>query len=333
VIHFISIIIPNRNSSDTIGKCLEAALASRYEKFEVVVIDDCSEDNSIEIINQFPCKLIRLDKPSGASKARNIGALNSHGDILFFTDADCLLKKDALCLVAGTFSQEAPDAIIGGTYTPIPYDHSFFSVFQSVFINYSETKQPRDPDYIATHAMAIDAALFSKIGGFSENFLPILEDVELSHRLRRSGYRLIINPHILVQHIFNFSLIGSLHNAIRKSMYWTLYSINNRDLLADSGTASVELKINVASQLVSLVLLVLWIVFRKSVFIYPLPLIFAFNISINAKLIRAFYTATGFIFACLALIYYTLIYSSAVAVGVFAGVLKNFGLKFPKARS
>ncbi len=332
MIYTISVIIPNHNGSATIAKCLEAALASRYEKFEVVVVDDCSEDNSDEIINQFPCKLIRLDKPSGASKARNIGALNSRGDILFFTDADCLLKKDTLSLVARTFSEVAPDLIIGGTYTPIPYDHSFFSVFQSIFINYSETKQPRDPDYIATHAMAIDAVVFKKMGGFSENFLPILEDVELSHRLRRSGYRLIMNPHILVQHIFNFSLIGSLHNAIRKSMYWTMYSINNRDLLADSGTASLELKINVASQLVNLVLLVLWILFRKSVFIYPIPLIFAFNISINAKLIRAFYTATGFIFACLSLIYYTLIYSSAVIVGAFAGVLKNYFPGFPKVR-
>jgi glycosyltransferase involved in cell wall biosynthesis len=332
MIYTISVIIPNHNGSATIAKCLEAALASRYPKFEVVFVDDCSEDNSVEIINQFPCKLIRLDKPSGASKARNIGALNSRGDILFFTDTDCLLRKDTLSLVARTFSEGVPGSIIGGTYTPIPYDHGFFSVFQSIFIHYSETKKPESPDYIATHAMAIDAVVFKKMGGFSEDFLPILEDVELSHRLQRSGYRLIINPHILVQHIFNFSLIGSLHNAIRKSMYWTMYSLRNRDLLADSGTASLELKINVVTQLVNLVLLVLWIIFRKSLLIYPLPLIFAFNMYMNKKLTKAFYAAGGFIFTCLALIYYTLIYSLAVAVGAFAGVLKNYFPGFPKVR-
>ncbi len=332
MIYTISVIIPNHNGSATIVKCLEAALASRYPKFEVVVVDDCSEDNSVEIINQFPCKLIRLDKPSGASKARNIGALNSRGDILFFTDADCLLRKDTLSRVARTFLEGTPDSIIGGTYTPIPYDRSFFSVFQSIFIHYSETKKPEAPDYIATHAMAIDAVVFKKMGGFSEDFLPILEDVELSHRLQRSGYRLIMDPHIRVQHIFKFSLIGSLHNAIRKSMYWTMYSLRNRDLLADSGTASLELKINVVSQLVNLVLLVLWIFSRKSFLIYPLPLIFAFNMYINYKLIKAFYAANGFIFACLALIYYTLIYSLAVAAGAFAGVLKNYFLGFPKVR-
>ncbi len=332
MIYTISVIIPNRNGSATISKCLEAALASRYPKYEIVVVDDCSEDNSVEIINQFPCKLIRLDKPSGASKARNIGALNSRGDILFFTDADCLLRADTLSLVASTLSESAPDTVIGGTYSPIPYDHRFFSIFQSVFIHYSETKKPESPDYIATHAMAMDADVFKKMGGFSEDFLPILEDVELSHRLRRSGYRLIINPHILVQHIFNYSLIGSLRNGIRKSMYWTMYSIKNKDLLADSGTASVELKINVASQLVNLVLLVLWILSRQSAFLYPLPLIVAVNVSINARLLRAFYAAKGFMFACWALTYHVTIYCMAVAAGALAGILKNYFRGFSKAR-
>lgn len=330
--HFISVIIPNHNRDATIGKCLEAAFSSRYENFEVVVVDDGSEDNSLEIIRGFPCKLIRLDRHSGASKARNVGALNSHGDVLFFTDADCLLKEHTLSMADKTLSEKGTDVLIGGTYTPIPYDRSFFSIFQSIFINFSETKRANNPDYIAAHAMAIEAQAFRQNGGFPEDFLPILEDVELSHRLRRSGYRLIMNPHILVQHIFNYSLIYSLGNAIRKSLYWTIYSIKNRDLLADSGTASLELKINVVSQLVNLILLALWMFSQKSFFLYPLPLIFAFNISINRKLIRAFYDAKGFIFASLAFIYYAMMYSFAVGVGAFAGILKYYFLGFPKGR-
>ena len=86
-----------------------------------------------------------------------------------------------------------------------------------------------------------------KSGGFKENFLPILEDVEFSHRLRRTGFKLTMNPEILVRHIFNFTLIKSLKNAFRKSLYWTIYSLKNKDLLTDSGTASIELKFNVAS--------------------------------------------------------------------------------------
>jgi len=73
--------------------------------------------------------------------------------------------------------------------------------------------------------MAMATESFRKSGGFSEKFLPILEDVDFSHRLRELGYRLVMNPILQVQHIFNFSLYRSLRNAIRKSMYWTMYSI------------------------------------------------------------------------------------------------------------
>ncbi|TAL24620.1 MAG: glycosyltransferase, partial [Nitrospirae bacterium] len=57
----ISVIIPNYNGEATIGKCLEAVFSSEYDKFEVVVVDDCSNDNSVEIIKRFPCRLISLD--------------------------------------------------------------------------------------------------------------------------------------------------------------------------------------------------------------------------------------------------------------------------------
>lgn len=324
--NFISVIIPNYNGSATIGKCLGAAFSSRYETFEVIVVDDCSEDTSVDIIRGFPCRLICLDKHSGASKARNVGALNSQGDVLFFTDADCLLQGNALSMADKTLSERGTEVVVGGTYTPIPYDKSFFSLFQSIFINYSETKKADDPDYVAAHAMVIDAQIFRRHDGFSENFLPILEDVEFSHRLKRSGHRLIVNPDMLVQHIFNYSLLDSLRNAIRKSMYWTIYSIKNRDLLTDSGTASLELKINVVSQLINLTLFTLWIFSQEPYFLYPLLPIFACNIFINRKLIRAFYRAKGFIFAFLAFCHYSMIYSFAVGVGAFAGIIKYYFL-------
>jgi glycosyltransferase involved in cell wall biosynthesis len=322
--HFISVIIPNHDGSTTIGKCLEAAFSSNHKNFEVVVVDDFSEDNSVEIIKGFPCKLVLLDKHSGASKARNVGALNSRGDILFFTDSDCLLQKNALSVAEKSFSEFGADAVIGGTYTLIPYDKSFFSSFQSVFVNFSETKKANNADYIAAHAMVIDAQTFEQNRGFPENFLPILEDVEFSHRLRRAGCRLIMNPGILVQHIFNFSLIDSVLNAIRKSMYWTMYSTKNKDLLTDSGSASLELKTNVLSQLLNFILVVLWIFTQRSFFLYPLLLIFAFNISVNRILIRAFYEAKGFMFAFLASLYYIFIYAFAVGAGSVVGMVRYY---------
>lgn len=323
----ISIIIPNRNGEATIGRCLQAAFASQYSHFEVVVVDDCSTDSSVEVIKRFPCKLIRLDKHSGASRARNVGAGHSDGDIFFFTDADCLLRKNALAIAEKTLAAEGTDVILGGTYTPMPYDNGFFSSFQSVFINYSETKRAENPDYVATHAMIIHAQAFSKTGGFDEHFLPILEDVELSHRLRNAGYRLIINPQIQVQHIFNYSLSRSLHNAIIKSMYWTIYSIRNGDLLVDSGTASVGLKINVLAFFISAFLLLAALWSGKVVFLWLIGLAVTANFFANTGLLLAFYRSKGLVFLAIAAAYYLLLYPLAIAAGALTGVMRYRSMK------
>jgi len=320
----ISIVIPNYNGESTIGKCLEAAFSSRYDNFEVVVVDDCSADKSVEIIKRFPCKLVELKERSGASKARNAGARNSRGKLLFFIDSDCIVQEDALSIAAASYAENGPEVVVGGTYTPMPYDDRFFSIFQSVFVNYSETKNLENPDYIATHAMAIDAEAFRKSGGFPEAFMPIIEDVEYSHRIRRDGYRLIMNPRLLVQHIFNYSFSRSMKNAFKKSKYWTIYSLSNKDLFADSGTASVELKVNVLSFFLSFLFLLMWVFTRNSLLLYPVPLIFAANILINRRLILAFYRTKGLLFALLATLYYTLLYPLAVGTGGMAGLLKYY---------
>jgi len=325
---FISIIIPNHQGGSTIGKCLEAVFASRYRNFEVLVVDDCSSDNSIEVIKGFPCTLIRLDTHSGAAQARNIGASHSHGDILFFTDADCILQQDTLSIVNQATSRADPDVIIGGTYTRIPFDNSFYSLFQSVFINYSETREVQHPDYIATHALVIDAASFHKSGGFTDMYLPILEDVDFSHRLRQAGYRLVMKPAIQVQHIFNFSLYRSLRNAIRKSMYWTMYSINKGDVLVDSGTASIGLKTNVAAWFSCVLLLLAFIFTGNNVYILFTPLIQAINLFLNMGLLKAFYRTKGFRFAFAAISYYLLLYPLAVGTGALAGLARHFTVKY-----
>lgn len=318
----ISIIIPNRNGGNTIGACLEAAFASRLADFEVIVVDDCSKDDSIPIIERFPCRLVRLSDHGGAARARNVGAQHGQGKILFFTDADCLLNEDTLSKASEALAAAHSALVVGGTYTRRPADDGFFSRFQSVFINYSETKHASDPDYVAAHAMAISAESFRTSGGFPESLGPILEDVEFSHRLRRQGIRLIMNPDIQVRHIFNFSLFGSLRNAFRKSMYWTMYSIDNKDLLADSGTASFELKANVVAYYLSWLLLFLSLATGHWTWWYSIAGVQLVNILINKKLLLAFCDTNDILFSLAAVLYYLVVYPLAVGLGAIVGVIR-----------
>ncbi len=327
---FFSVIIPNYNGENTIGQCLRSALASQYSNFELIVVDDGSNDKSVDIIKEYPCKLIQLKYHSGASRARNVGAVNSRGEVLFFTDADCLLQTDTLAITNQVMSSNNKSTVLGGTYTDIPFDPSFFSLFQSIFIRYSETKYLSDADYIATHAMAIDFHVFQDNSGFAENFLPLLEDVEFSHRLKNKGHDLVINPNIQIQHIFNFSLLSSLKNALKKSLYWTFYSMTRGDLFSDSGTASWELKINVASCFFMLVVLLAYAFVKDSYLLLIIAMTLAINCTVSRRLFLAMYRTGGGVFFFGATLYYLFIYPLAVGVGAAMGMVAYLRNKYNK---
>lgn len=315
----LSVIIPNHNGSAFVETCLKALFSARHQPFEVIIVDDCSTDNSAEIINKFPCRLIRIEKQGGASKARNTGAQNSLGNALFFIDVDCVVQDDTILHAINAYDKNR-DLVIGGTYTPIAFDDTFFSTFQSIFINYSELRTA-EPDYIAGHAMVMDRHIFEKSGGFPEDFAPIIEDVEFSHRLKRSGQRLIMDSAILVRHIFNYDLRKSLKNAFRKSKYWIAYTLSSRDLMTDSGTASVELKFNVFCSSLIWFFFVCLIVSPDIFFLSCMILIFIFDLAVNRSLIRAFFREKGSAFGIKATLYYSLVYPLSVAAGGAAGMV------------
>ena len=320
----LSIIIPNYNGVRTIGACLEAIIASRDDACEIVVVDDCSQDESVGLIEKYPCTLIRLTQHAGASAARNAGASGSKGEALFFIDNDCIVTDSTIPRVRKNLSEQPRDVVVGGTYTLVPYDTGFFSSFQSAFINYFETKNGNGPDYLATHALVVSAEAFKEIGGFKEDFLPILEDVEFSHRLRRNGFRLIMDPDLQVRHIFQYSFLRSLRNAVKKTQYWTEYSLANRDLFADSGTASREIKVNGAAWLVTVSLVLSYLAFGQRALLVPLPLFWAASLFVNRHLYRAFLKAGGARFALMAGCYYSLTYPAAVWTGFFRGMFQYY---------
>jgi glycosyltransferase involved in cell wall biosynthesis len=320
----ISVVIPVRNGSRALEACLQAACAAALPQNEVIVVDDGSTDESAAIAarHTYPgaCRLIRLVPGRGASAARNAGAAAARGDILFFTDADCVMDAQTLPRAAATLAAAGPRTVVGGTYDTHPYDPGFFSAFQACFVNYHETRRPDAPDYVATHAMAIRTADFAASGGFDEQFLPLLEDVEFCHRLRRDGLRLRMDPRVLVRHSFGFDFAGSMRNAARKVRFWMRYSLVNRDLLADSGTASHGLKL--AGALAGLTWLcvataaALW----RPAPLFPVPLFVLVAVAVNAGLVRAFHRAGGSVFAAAATGYLVLIYPLAIAVGAAQGL-------------
>lgn len=95
----ISVVIPTYNRENTIEKCLESVLNQTYSNIEVIVVDDCSKDNTIEVVKKIKdkrIKLYKLEKNSGACFARNYGVEKSRGKYIAFQDSDDIWIKNKL---------------------------------------------------------------------------------------------------------------------------------------------------------------------------------------------------------------------------------------------
>ena len=96
-----SIIVPVYNSEKTIEKCLNSIKIQKTNDFELIIIDDNSSDNSLQIANKFIkkikfVKILKNKKNYGVSISRNRGIKNSNGKYIIFLDSDDILLKKSL---------------------------------------------------------------------------------------------------------------------------------------------------------------------------------------------------------------------------------------------
>lgn len=94
----ISIIVPNYNDASKLSACIQSLLDLNYpkDKVEIIIVDNGSTDNSMQIIKTFPVKLLTEKDVKGSYAARNLGVKNATGEVLAFTDSDCIVDKQWL---------------------------------------------------------------------------------------------------------------------------------------------------------------------------------------------------------------------------------------------
>lgn len=97
----VSIITPAYNAEAYIAETIESVLAQTYTNWEMLIVNDCSKDNTVEIVQSYAAKdkrikLINLKQNSGAAVARNTAIQNAKGRYIAFLDSDDLWKKEKL---------------------------------------------------------------------------------------------------------------------------------------------------------------------------------------------------------------------------------------------
>ncbi|MCD6478164.1 MAG: glycosyltransferase [Candidatus Aenigmarchaeota archaeon] len=200
----VSVIIPAYNAEKTIGKTLEALLNQTYKDYEVIVVDDGSKDRTSEIMKKYmkKSKKIKLikQKNAGPAAARNNGAKHSKGDVLIFTDSDCVPEKNFIEEMVKPIKGDV--AGVQGRYKILNKEKIIARFVQyEIEERYERMKKFKYIDFIGTYAAAYRRDVFMKLGGFDTSFRKASgEDPEFSFRVESAGYKMVFNPKAIVYH-------------------------------------------------------------------------------------------------------------------------------------
>ena len=199
----ISIIVPAKNASCTISVCLDALLHQQdlrfLADFEIILVDDGSTDDTALIGEARGVRVIRQQN-AGPAAASNSGAKAATGEILLFTDSDCIPQNDWCLQMLRPF--EDPEVVgVKGAYLCTEENAVARFVQQEFEYKYQRMARLSKIDFIDTYAAAYRRSIFLENGGFEERFpVPSVEDQEFSFRLTRKGYKLVFQPSARVSH-------------------------------------------------------------------------------------------------------------------------------------
>lgn len=220
----ISIVIPAYNNLPKLRLLLESLREALRDapRTEVIVVDDCSEEDLGSVIRQdfgF-ARMERLPRRSGPATARNTGAKIAGNDIVLFLDSDVIVRRDTVARVKKMFEDDAGMAALEGEYDTVPANPGFFPRFKGL----EYRSFVRDQEYITVLGPRIGAIrrdVFMELGGFDQSYPGAsVEDYEFSHRLHDKGYRIRYDRTLEVKHHFTDTILKQFGLSFDRSKEW-----------------------------------------------------------------------------------------------------------------
>lgn len=293
----ISVIVPVRDGGAPFRRCLAALAAARPPAHELIVVDDGSRDGSADWARAAGARLLATPRPgAGPALARNLGARQAAGDLLFFCDADVEIRPDTLGHLQAAFAADAGLAALFGSYDDAPGDPGFLSQYKNLLHHYVHQQASEQASTFWSGCGAIRRALFLEQGGFPERYaVPSIEDIEFGAALTAAGHRIRLDKRLQVKHLKRWTLGGLLRSDIlARGVPWTR-------LILRTGRMPDDLNLRVASRL-SVGLVYLALLLAVAALAWPpawlgAGLALALVVWLNRELYRFFWRRRGPAFA------------------------------------
>lgn len=213
----ISFIVIGLNEGKTLAKCLESIEKAisyvHLNAYEIIYVDSASTDNSIEIASTFEkVNIIKITGLCSVAIARNIGYQESHGDILFFFDADMELFPEFLPTVLDHDQHLKYDAVTGQLI------NNFYDQNGCFLMEQKENSVKKDSEtMVARGVFLIKRDLFQLCNAFNTKYHNAWEDYDLVMKITNKGYDFIIKPEYIARH-------HTISYKNRKKMWQSIFS-------------------------------------------------------------------------------------------------------------
>jgi O-antigen biosynthesis protein len=202
----VSVIVCSYNGAKTLAACLDSLGKLNYPDCEIILVDDGSTDDTAYVAAQFSNVRYIHQSNHGLSHARNTGAAAARGEVLAYTDSDCMVDADWLYYLIGTLTSGDYAGVGGPNLTP-PAEN---------WIQACVAAAPGGPshvlltDTVAEHIPGCNMAFykwaFENIGGFDPEYRKAGDDVDFCWRLQQAGCVIAFSPTAMVWHHRRFTL-------------------------------------------------------------------------------------------------------------------------------
>ena len=232
----LSVIVPVFNGKLQLPRCLDALRASQFSDFEVIVVDDCSTDNTRQIVERFRARYLRTPRKLGPGGGRNLGVRHARGEILVFVDADVVVAPETLSQIAADFDADPDLAAVFGSYDEAPAWSDFLSQYKNLMHHYVHQMATERASTFWAGCGAMRKDVFLQFGGFDTERYPhpSIEDIDLGFRIWRVGGKILLDKNIQVKHLKKWTVRGLLRaDILLRAVPWTNLILQSRNLPAD----------------------------------------------------------------------------------------------------